>query len=219
MEKTFVVMTCLIFWLAGCAARTTDRKTVVLPVDESVQLEIVPSDSRWEISRQAPPFLVDRIIDHLREETAASGAQLSDSQLRQLAQKRLAVNEVFVANPATGAYLMIDFSRIPEGAAPPGREDIFGSAYGAGLALENENGVSEVSRKIRSVRLAGSRLTYRTDIRYRLHGEPRRFVGIVGCTSSHRFYFYYTDLLRDPLDAELMERVLRSLRIRTGAHP
>jgi hypothetical protein len=25
--------------------------------------------------------------------------------------------------------------------------------------------------------------------------------------------------MRDPLDAELMERVLRSLRIRTGAHP
>ncbi len=218
MKKTFAVLICLSFWLAGCAARTTERKAVVLPIDESVRLEIVLSDSRWEISRQAPPFLVDLIIDHLEEETAVSGTQLSKTQLRQLAQKRLAVNEAFVSNQATGAYLLIDFSRLPGGAAPPDRKDIFGSTYGAGLALENEKGVSGLSADIRSVRLAGSRLAYRTDIRYRLHGEPRRFIGIVGCTASHRFYFYYTDFLRDPLDAELMERMLRSLRIRTGDH-
>lgn len=219
MKKTLAVLICLSFWLAGCATRTTDGKTIVLPVDADVQLDMVLFDSRWEVSRQPPPFLVEHIVDHLREETAVSGTELNGPQLRQLAKNRLAVNEAFGYNPATGAYLLIDFSRLPEDAAPPDKEDIFDSAYGAGLALENEKGVSGVSADVRSTRLAGSRLAYRTDIRYRLHGDPRRFIGIVGCTASHRFYFYYTDLLRDPIEAELMERILRSLRIRTADHP
>jgi hypothetical protein len=218
MKNVFAIMALLIFGLTGCAVRTAEKPTVILPVDGDLQVEFTLPGERWEFSRQAPAFLVDQIVDHLREETAASGVQLNETQLQQLARKRLAVNEAFVANPGTGAYLMIDFSRLPEGAPSPEKDEIWGSAYGAELALKNENGVSDVSSKIRSVRLAGSRFAYRTDIRYRLHGEPRRFVGIVGCTTAYRFYFYYNDLLRDPLDFELMERTLRSLRLHGDNH-
>jgi hypothetical protein len=52
-----------------------------------------------------------------------------------------------------------------------------------------------------------------------MDGKPRRFIGILGCTAFHRFYFYYTDFLRDPADVELMENMLRSLRIRMADHP
>jgi hypothetical protein len=219
MKKTFAVLLCLSFWLAGCAARPADREAIVLPVDENVKLEMVLSDSRWEVSRQPPASLVDYITDHLRAELAGSGKQLNENQLVQLANKRLSINEAFVLNPATGAYLMVDFSRLPEDAPPPERGDIYASADGAGLVLANEEGVSEVSADVRSTRVSGSRLAYRTDIRYRMHGEPRRFIGIIGCTASHRFYLYYTDFLKDPVDIEMMERMLRSSRIRTVDHP
>jgi hypothetical protein len=218
LKKTLVVLICLSFWLAGCAARPTDKEITVLPVDEDLQLEMVLSDSRWEASDQPPAYLVEYITGHMREEMAGSGKQFSEDQLVQVAKKRLAKNEAFVLNSASGAYLMVDFRRLPEDAPPLDKEDIYASAHGAGIVLENEEGVSEVSADVRSTRVHGSRLAYRTDIQYRMHGEPRRFIGIIGCTASHRFYLYYTDFLMDPVDIELMEEMLRSSRIRTIDH-
>jgi hypothetical protein len=201
--------------VSGCLpTHVPGRAPETLTIENELELSLVLPENGWELAREAPDFLVRQITDHLQEEAVASGLRLNDWQLQQVARKRLAVNEGFVVNPDSLAYLMIDFRRLSPDEAIPDKDSLVGSAYGAELSLRNERGVTEVSSKIRRFPIAGSQLAYRTDIRYRLHGHSRKFVGIVGRTGSYRFYFYFNDLLHDPVNAEQMDRLFRSLTIR-----
>jgi hypothetical protein len=203
--------------VSGCLpAHAPSRDPETLIIDNELVLSLVLPENGWELAREAPDFLVRQIVDHLREEAVASGLRLNDRQLQQVARKRLAVNEGFVVNPDSLAYLMIDFRRMSSDEAIPDKDSLIGSAYGAELSLKNERGVTGVSSKIRRVRIDGSHLAYRTDIRYRLNGHSRKFVGIIGRTGSYRFYFYFNDLLHDPVNAEQMNSLFRTLAIRSA---
>jgi hypothetical protein len=206
--------------VSGCLpAHAPSRDPESLIIENELVVSLVLPENGWELAREAPDFLVRQIADHLQEEAVTSGFRLNDRQLQQVARKRLAVNEGFVVNPDSLAYLMIDFRRMSSDEAIPDKDSLIGSAYGAELSLKNERGVTGVSSKIRRFRIAGSHLAYRTDIRYRLNGHSRKFVGIVGRTGSYRFYIYFNDLLRDPLNAEQMDRLFRTLTIRSATSP
>lgn len=170
----------------------------------------LPGD-RWSISREAPSFLVEEIAEHLEHELVAQGKSLDPAALQAAARKRLAANEAYIVNPASGAYLAIDFSPLREGEKAPGNKAIAASAKYAGEGLVDEEGATEVRQKSSKAEVRGAEVAYRVDASFLLHDEPRKFVGIIGFRAPYWFYFYYTDPLRNDGDIQEMEQILRTL--------
>lgn len=207
---------CAVFLLSASACTFGHRPepTHYLPVGNDLQLALTLPDASWQLSTKAPSFVAQKMIDHLRHELSASGHHMDEQRLLRLARQRLSANEGFVANEASKAYLMIDFSplRHPD-ADPPGWEDLHGSAYGALLALENEAGISNLKSDISTLRIAGGHKAWRIEARYLLDGKPRLFIGIIGYSAPYRFYFYYNDCLCLAQDRRDMEQIFSSMRL------
>lgn len=185
-----------------------------IPVGSDLRVEVSLPSARWQIFHSAPEFLVAEIAEHLEHELAAEGKHPSGTQIRQAAEKRLAANEAFVCNPASGACLIIDFSPLRADEKPPGRRNVELSARYAAEGLADEEGLSELQQKTARAEIAGASQAYRIDARYRQHGEPRQFIGYVGFAEPSWFYLYYTDPLRESADLPEMEQLLEDLAIR-----
>lgn len=205
MRKTLWLS--LVFSLALPLSLPAETLQIVPGLALKVEL---PSD-RWSISREAPSFLVEEIAEHLEHELLSQGKKLDPAALQAAAQKRLAANEAYIVDPASGAYLAIDFSPLREGEAAPGKKAIAASAKYAGEGLVDEAGATEVRQKSSRTEIRGAEVAYRVDASFRMHGEPRKFIGIIGFRAPYWFYFYYTDPLRDAGDIQEMEQLLRTL--------
>jgi hypothetical protein len=174
----------------------------------SIQMDIPPG--RWQVYRQPPAFLVAEIAEHLEHELAAQGKPAGAEAVRRAAEKRLAANEAFVCNPASGACLTIDFSPLrPDEDAPGGRAVALSARY-AGEGLADEEGVTGLEQRNGKVSVPGAEAASRVDARYQLHGEPRQFIGIIGFLQPSWFFLYYSDPLRDAGDFPEMEKILKS---------
>jgi len=210
MRKVSFFIAVLSFLWAGPLAAETIR---VRP-DLIVELNL-PS-ARWTISRQAPDFLLEETAEHLEHELAGQGKQLDPGKLRAAAVNRLAANEIFVFNPDSGAVLTLDFSPLREGEDPPGRKTVAASARYAGDSLASEEGITEVDAETGKTSVEGAEHAYRVAARYRHHGQPTEFVGIVGFVRPYWFFFYYTDPLKDRRDAGEMNTILASTVLKAG---
>lgn len=207
-----LIVLCAVALLA--VTRPLAAETVRISPELTVDLAL-PGEG-WEISREAPAFLLADMVEHLEHELAAAGKEVDPGKVQALAARRLAANEAFVYNPASTAALTIDFSPLREGESPPSRRAVATSARYAGEGLADEEGVMELDQQSAKVAVAGAEYAYRVDARYRHHGRPTQFVGIVGFVSPYWFYLYYTDHLRDPRDAAAMDRTLEALTIRAA---
>jgi hypothetical protein len=210
MRKTFWLVSVFLFTLPlSLPAETLD----IVP---GLVLKAEFPGDRWSITREAPSFLVEEIAEHLEHELLAQGKKVEPAALRAAAQKRLAANEAYIVNPTSGAYLAIDFSPLREGEAAPGKKAIAASARYAGEGLVDEEGATEVSQKSSKTELQGASVAYRVDASFRMHDEPRKFIGIIGFRKPYWFYLYYTDPLRDAADAREMEQILQSIVLSAG---
>ncbi len=211
----------VVFMLAvsSCSPALKPCPTHRLQIDNRLELAMALPSPRWQLSKEAPAFVAQRMSDHLRQEVAAIAPDIDDKQLLLLARQRLAVNEGFVSNEHSGAYLMIDFSLRRQGKADPTRAELQASAHGALLALENEEGITDLESRIAPSSIAGPPKTCKIEARYLLDGRPRSFVGIIGFKAPYRFYLYYNDLLSDPRDRIEMEQILNSLQLLPASQP
>lgn len=193
---------------------TLSAETLRIGADLTVDFTL-PGD-RWVMTREAPAFLLEETVEHLEHELAAQGKHPDSDALKRAAEKRLAANEAYLCNPASHACMVIDFSPLREGEEAPGKRAIAASARYAGEGLEDEEGLSEVRQKNGSTRVKGADAAYRIDATFRSHGEPRRFLGIVGFRAPYWFYFYYTDPLKDLNDYGEMEAILGTFTLSGG---
>jgi len=204
-----------VFWLVLVFLLTLPlslpAETLQLVPGLALKVEL-PGD-RWTISREAPAFLVEETAEHLGHELEAQGKKPDSAALQAAARKRLAANEAYIFNPASGAYLTIDFSPLREGEKAPGKKAIATSAKYAGEGLVDEEGATEVQQKSSRSEVRGAEVAYRVDASFLMHDEPCKFVGIIGFRSPYWFYLYYTDPLRDAGDIEEMEQILRTLEL------
>jgi hypothetical protein len=186
---------------------------VSVTVNERLQLDFDLPDQRWNLSREAPDFLVEKAFADLEAELLAQGKNPGRAEIEAVARRRLEANEAFVFNPISKAHLLIDFSPLRQGEEPPSARSVTLSARYAGEGLEEEEGYREVKQKSGKTTLAGAAAASRIDASYLRRGEPGVFVGIIGFASPCWFYLYYTDGLSDPRDLPEMEAILRSMRI------
>lgn len=211
------MLTGLVVLLAGMVVPCF-AGAVEIPLGSGLSARFDLPSERWEVSAEAPEFLIDQQVHHLRHEAREKGAQVSDDQLQGLARRRLAANEQLVYNRNTQAVLLIDVSPLREEEEVPGDRAVKLSARYAGESLSSEEGVAEVDFRVRPVRMEGVGSVYRLEADYLLHGKPVRFIGQVGFAEGAWFYLYYTDHLADPLDYGEMESLLESFRFQ-GAAP
>jgi len=184
-----------------------------LQVAPGVSLEFSLPSERWTVAHEAPRFLLEETAEHLDHELAAQGKKLDDVALQTAARKRLAANEAYIFDAASGACLAIDFSPLRDGEEAPRRKTLAASARLAGESLESEEGTSDVHHDSRKAEITGAEMAYRVDAEFRHHGESLQFVGIIGFHSPYWFYLYYTDPLRDPADRLELEQILRSMAL------
>lgn len=205
MRKAFCLSLLFLFTLP----LSLPAETLELVPGLALQVEL--PGARWSISREAPSFLVEETAEHLEHELLAQGKKVDPAALEAAARKRLAANEAYIVNTASRAYLSIDFSPLREGERAPSKKAVAASAKYAGEGLVDEEGATEVSQKSDRTELEGAEAAYRVDASFRMHGEPRKFIGIVGFRAPYWFYLYYTDSLRDSADIHEMEQILRTL--------
>ncbi|WP_291316309.1 hypothetical protein [Desulfuromonas sp.] len=209
--RVLMVMVTLCLLSGGCAPLPQPAQTVSIAPDLELGLTL-PGD-RWVVAESAPDFLVADRAEHLEHDLVKQGKSATSEQIAEMASKRLAGSEVFIFNPSTQARLEIDFSALGPGEAFPSAGAVSRSARFAAESLEGEEGIEEVDVRTGRTKVYGSEVAYRLDAGYRAHGEDTRFVGVIGFAAPYWFYFYYTDSLRDPLDREEMEGILRSLTV------
>ncbi|OEU62577.1 MAG: hypothetical protein BA870_03885 [Desulfuromonadales bacterium C00003094] len=203
----------LLLSASSCSPVLKPTPTHRLQIDKRLQLAMALPSPRWQFSTEAPTFVAKKMSDHLRQEVVAAVPNINDEQLLLLARKRLAVNEAYVFNEHSGACLMIDFSSRRQGKTDPTLAELKGSAYGALLALANEEGVADLESRISTSAIAGSSRACRVEASYLLDGQARSFIGIIGFKTPYRFYLYYNEAGRDPRDRIEMEQVLKSLQL------
>lgn len=208
MRKSFWLIPLLLLLLPAALWAETYR------IAPGLTVEIALPSERWTVSQSPPSQSIAELAEHLKHDLEAQGKEATEEQLREVARKRLAANELFVFNSATGAHLDVDFSPLREGESPPSQKSVETSARYAGEGLGNEEGVSGVIYRVKKTEVSGAEAASRFDAEYSHHGEKRVLVGIVGFVQPYWFYLYYTDLLQDPQDRVEMEKILETLKIR-----
>lgn len=214
----FMKLICLVVLslVLGCsqdyrASIASDMK--IIPLADDMDLGIRLPGDNWKISPEPPMFLVEEVAEHIEhelEETGRMTESLTLDQLKKAALKKLQANEGYVFNPATGAHLDVDISRLGEGGVAPSARGVENSARYAVSSLEGDEGVSAVVARVEKTRLAGTQYAWRISADYKMHEEPRRFVGIVAFASPYWVYLYYTDPLKNNTDYSEMEEMLQS---------
>ena len=193
------------------ASIASDMQTLTLADDMALGIRL-PGDN-WKISKEPPIFLVEEMAEHIEhelEETGRMTGSLTADQLKNAALKKLQANEGYVFNPNTGAHLDVDISRLGEGGVAPSARGVENSARYAVSSLEGDEGVSAVVARVEKTRLAGAQHAWKILADYKMHEEPRQFVGIVAFAAPYWIYLYYTDPLKNKTDYGEMEEMLQS---------
>ena len=167
----------------------------------------------WQLAVEPPPKLLQEMAEHISHDAAEKGYSPTKDQLLDAAQKRLTANEILLYNPQTMANMSIDFSPLRQGEREPSSKSIKLSAKYAGESLEQEEGVSQLNGNSFETQINGARHAYRYDANYLHHEEKMAFSGIIGFAAPYWFYFYYTDYLHAPADADRAQQVFDSIQI------
>lgn len=213
MLKPFFLAVLFMLMVASCTPALKLNPTHRLQIDKQLEVTLALPSLRWQFSKEPPVFLAQKMTEHLRQEVSGITPDVNDKQLLLLARKRLAVNEGYVFNEHSGAWLMVDFSLRGEGNKAPTLSELRASAYGSLLALQNEEGVTGLKSRVGSFSIDGASRASRVEASYYLDGKPQLFVGIIGFRAPYRIYLYYNDSLRDQRDQVEMDQILNSLQL------
>lgn len=204
----FVLFVLLLFPLSGYS-----QSFQVMP-DLTFEFEL-PS-SRWQTAETAPRFLIVERAKHIHDNMMKRFKQRGIESKEEAAEVQLKANELFVFNQQTGSYLEIDFSPLKKDDKPPSKRSIALSAKYTGEELEHEEGLSQVKQKSHKVKIVGSKYAYRVDAEFVKHGEPKRFIGLIGFVDKYWFYIYYTAPADATQDLSEMEELLDSIVIKSA---
>ncbi|MCP3176964.1 hypothetical protein MJO47_07585 [Desulfuromonas sp. KJ2020] len=200
----------LVFFLLLLVVPLTAFGTTI-EVAPGVLLHVELPGDHWQVSDSPPEPLVQETAAHLRQEMLRKAGKEDPAEV---ARDILSVNELFIVNAESGAWLAVDFSALREGEPAPGRRAVKRSAAFAGQALQGEEGLSDVKHDVEKIRIPGAQYAYQLEATYRRHDEPVLFCGVIGFADRHWFYLYYTDFKRNPEDYREMKEILRSIRLK-----
>ncbi|AMV72076.1 hypothetical protein JCM30471_05760 [Desulfuromonas carbonis] len=201
---------CLILFCSSVSALAAPQ---ALALNERLTLEFDLPAGGWVFGRNPPDFLLRATVADLTRELAGRGEEVESERVTELARQRLGANEGFVYQPESESLLLIDFSPLRAAEKEPAAAGIERSAEYAAASLAAEEGVSEVVTSRRPTSFPGLTFAWRIESSYRLHGEPRRFLGIVGFHAPFWVYLYYTERGGATDSWEEMNSLLKGARV------
>ena len=205
----------LLLVLLLCVPLTVNAES--LKVDKNLTMEFQLPNASWTFSTEPPVMLLGPTMADVRHDLQSAGKSPAPEQVAAIARKRLAQNQGFVFDAASGAYLLIDFSPLKKDEKAPSDEDIQRSVRYAVKDLEAEQGVSDVKTSISPAEIKGARSVYQLDATYRDDGRQKKFSGLTGYVPGYWFFLYYTDPLKKPSDTPEMSHLLQSVVMQAAA--
>lgn len=174
----------------------------------------LPSD-RWQVSQQAPQLAIDAMYVDLVHGKEKKGESYDPEKLKEMAEKFLKTNNLYIFNPATEAYLMVSIAPFKEEAGIPGKKNIRASAKWAAEAIaehaEIEN-LSTYNTSVEMIEIPGVKFAAKVDSNYPLFGERHHFIGIIGYSHPYWVFIYYNDKLKQSQDLSEMKKLLDSFK-------
>lgn len=170
----------------------------------------------WMVSTEPPAELVEHLAEHVLEEAAAQGKTPTPEQAREAAMKRARSNQLFVANPESGAHLLISVSPLEKGEKAPSAKTVALSAEYAADGVADE-GWTDVKTQQSATALKGAQTAQWFSIDYSHEGKRSLFLGVVGFAHPYWFWFYGNDHLKDPQDRAVLEHLMRGIEIEVPA--
>lgn len=211
MKKVLFFLTVVLLFPLIVAAQQFELRS-----DLTVTIPETPAS--WKIDMEAPADLLQHMMEHLREDAARNEQTPTEEQVRTAAEQRLASNDLFVFNPESGAHLLISFTSLGDDESPPSDRAIELSAKYAAEGVVDE-GWEDVKVRQKAAQIDGASSAQRFEIDYSHEEEQSRFMGVVGFASPYWFWLYANDHLADPKDREVLDKLLREIRIEAGENP
>jgi hypothetical protein len=136
--------------------------------------------------------------------------------LRALSEEFIKVNDLFIYNQATEAYLMISLSPYGREENPPTEKAIQASARWAVEALKEHAEVEDFSSYqtiVQGVEISGVEYATQVVSNNPLFGELHNFIGVIGFAYPHWVFMYYNDKAKDPEDLSEMQQIIQSVEL------
>ncbi len=184
-----------------------------LPSNTSIHYDL-PS-SRWQVSSEPPKLAIDAMYADLVHGKKKKGEDFDPEELRQKAVGYMQVNNLYIYNELTEAYLMVSISPFSETAGPPDRKAVRRSAEWAANAIGEHADVNDLSpfgMLLADIEIPGLKYAVQIDTDYPLFGEAHHFIGIIGFSHPYWVFLYYNDKVRERRDLEEMRGILASIR-------
>jgi hypothetical protein len=179
----------------------------------------LPSE-RWQVSSEPPEAAIQAMMDDSLIDARQKGKEVDRAKLRAKALRYVSMNELFVVNPATSAFLMIDLSPLKDGEKAPDQKLITASLEAALEELKGQtNQPDQLKHEIHPVKIPGLQYGMRLDADFQSFADPEdltktrphHFTGIIGYCAPYWVFFYYNDKKLDPRDQVEMDQLLASL--------
>lgn len=174
----------------------------------------LPGD-KWQVSSTPPQLAIDAMYADLVFGKKQKGEDYDPEKLRQMATKFVQINNLYIYNEESEAYLMISISPFDEKHGPPKKKHIKKSAKWAVDAILEHADVSDLSSFTSStsfIEVPGMNYAARIDADYPMFGEPHHFIGIIGYSHPYWVFMYYNDKLKDSDDLKEMKNIISSIK-------
>lgn len=196
--------------VAGLACAEPHR----LSSNSSIEFDL-PSD-RWQVSSEPPQLAIDAMYVDLVHMKKNKGESYDPEKLRAMAVKFMQVNNLYIYNEQTEAYLMVSLSPYSEKSGKPDAAAVKKSAQWAVDAIAEHAEVDDLSgytATVEPVEIPGIAFSRQIDADHPLFGEPHHFIGIIGYSHPYWVFLYYNDKKKDEKDLVEMRQILSSIRI------
>ena len=189
-------------------------QTARLPGNYMINFTL-PSD-RWEVSVDAPALAIEAMMVDMAHDKKKKGEEVDMVKIRELSQEFIKINDLFIYNQATEAYLMISLSPHGREESPPTEKTIRSSVRWTVEALDEHAEVEDLNSYqtiVHSGEISG--VEYATQIvsNNPLFGEPHNFIGVIGYAYPYWVFLYYNDKAKDPKDLSEMQQIIKSVEL------
>jgi hypothetical protein len=189
-------------------------QSVRLPSDTVINFTL-PSD-RWDVSVEAPELAIEAMVADMVYGRQRNGISFDRKELLEKAKKLIKVNNLFIYNTETEAYLMVSFSPHGQREKPLSKKHIRRSVEWTVEALDDHAGVSELASSqttVEPVEIPGVEYAQQVTSNNPLFGDPHKFIGIIGYAYPYWVFMYYNDKVKDSTDYSEMQQILKSIKL------
>ena len=189
-------------------------QSIRMPSDTVINFTL-PSDL-WDVSVDAPNAAIEAMVAHMVYDREKNGVKFDIEELRATAKKLNKVNNLFIYNAGTEAYLLFSFSPHSRSEKPLSEKLIRNSVKWTIGALDDNAGVSDLNSyqtTVEPVEIPGIEYAQQVTSNNPLFGDPHKFIGVIGYAYPYWVFLYYNEKVKNSTDFPEMQQVIKSIKL------